>query len=86
MNVRVITGSKQEIAAEVSRLPGEVREAIVFIDDAATTPAAGASAPAAAFPTADDLFAEMRPHMADVSDGVSVDDSRESIYERREGE
>jgi hypothetical protein len=34
MTVRIITGSKQQIAEQVARMPGEVREAIVFIDEA----------------------------------------------------
>ena len=88
MTVRVITGSKYQIADEVSRLPGEVREAIVFIDDAATgsaaSPATEPTVPAAQ--TVDTFFAEMRPYMADLGDGIEVDDSREGVYDRREGE
>jgi hypothetical protein len=83
MTVRVITGSKQQIAEQVAGLPGEVREAIVFIDDApaSATPGTRPIDPAA---TAEDFFAEMKPYMVDMAD--DVDDSREAIYERPEGE
>ena len=33
MNAQVLTGSKKEIAESVARIPGEVREAIVFIEE-----------------------------------------------------
>src|SRR4051794_39337960 len=88
MTVRVITGSKQQIAEQVAKLPGEVREAIVFIDETPTdTPSSGTS-PASpkdsgSYATAEAFFAEMESHMVDVGD---VDDSREAIYERQEGE
>ena len=86
MTVRVITGSKQQIAEQVARLPAEVREAIVFIDDApdaSSAPAAGASAIAAG--SVEDFFAEMQPYMVDLGD-FAVEDSRDAIYERQEGE
>ena len=86
MTVRVLTGSKQQIARQVSQLPGEVREAIVFIDEApaaSSSPAGGP--PPGATGSVEDFFAEMQPHMADVG-GAAVDDSREAIYERQEGE
>jgi hypothetical protein len=75
MSARVLRGTKQEIAAALARLSGEVREAIVFVDDPAP--------PAPAAPDARDVFAEMRPLMVDVGD---VDDSREAIYSRTEDE
>lgn len=56
---------------------GEVFEAIVFEDEAAP---AGADA-AAREP--EDIFGEMAPFMVDVQ---NVDDSREAIYTRMEGE
>jgi hypothetical protein len=86
MTVRVLTGSKQQIAQPVSQLPGEVREAIVFIDEtpAASSPPAGPHSPRATA-SVGEMFAEMRPYMADVG-GAPVDDSREAIYERQEGE
>jgi hypothetical protein len=83
MTVRVITGSKQQIAEQVARLPGEVREAIVFIDEAPAASSAPAAGPAAG--SVEDLFAEMEPYMVDLSD-VVVHDSRDAIYERQDGE
>ena len=85
MTVRVLTGSKQQIAQQVSQLPGEVREAIVFIEEAAPSPPAGQRGPAGVAGAAEELFAEMRQHMADVG-GAVVDDSRPGVYERQEGE
>ena len=86
MTVRVITGSKQQIAEQVARLPGEVREAIVFIDEApAASSAPGARASTGAAGSVEDFFAEMKPYMVDRGD-VAVDDSRDAIYERQEGE
>jgi hypothetical protein len=77
MKAHILRGSKQEIVEGLARISGEVREAIVFEEE--PVPAApGASAPDGA-----DIFAEMRPFMVDVPD---VDDSREAIYTRMEGE
>jgi hypothetical protein len=64
-----------EIAAALARISGEVREAIVFVDD-----------PAPLAPTSHDggdVFAEMTRFMVDVGD---VDDSREAVYSRTPGE
>lgn len=77
METHVLKGSKREIAESLLRIVGEVREAIVFVEE-----------PAAAVPVArpdvdDDLFAEMVPFMVDVPE---VDDSREAIYFRMENE
>jgi hypothetical protein len=77
MKTHVLKGSKQEIAERLVRLSGEVREAIVFEDEPA--PAGIESAPG----EAEDIFAEMAPFMVDIP---SVDDSREAIYTRMEGE
>ena len=77
MTARVITGSKQEIAQKVASLEGEVREAIVFIEE---SPGASArSVPE----TADQMFKEMEPYMAHVG---NVDYSRDAIYSRKPGE
>jgi hypothetical protein len=54
-----------------------VREAIVFVDEPAP------EAPGARTHDIEDIFAEMRPFMVDVPD---VDDSRDAIYTRMEGE
>ena len=75
MSAHVLRGTKQEIADNLARMPGEVREAIVFVEEPATA--------AAPVPGAADIFAEMRPYMVVAQD---VDDSREAIYTRREGE
>jgi hypothetical protein len=77
MKTQILRGSKQEIAEGLARISGEVREAIVFVEDPAP------AAPAAHTPDADDIFAEMRPFMVDAQD---VDGSREAIYTRMEGE
>jgi hypothetical protein len=77
MKTHVLKGSKQEIAESLIRISGEVREAIVFVDEPA--PAALVAYPH----DTEDIFAEMRPFMVDVPD---VDDSREAIYSRMEGE
>ena len=72
MKPRVLTGSKQQIAEKVAEIDGEVREAIVFVDE---PPASGGSAA--------DIFAEMEPFTVRQA---GVDDSREAVYRRIEGE
>ncbi len=67
-------GSKQEIAETVARISGEVREAIVFVEE----PSDQAQAP-----SGEDIFAEMEPFMVHVG---GADYSREAIYTRMEGE
>jgi hypothetical protein len=76
MKTHVLRGSKEEIAQNLVRISGRVREAIVFEEDPETAPATGT-------PDSEDIFTEMRPFMVDVQD---VDDSREAIYTRMEGE
>ena len=73
----VLRGSKQEIAANLARIAGEVREAIVFEEEPAP------AAPGARTHDAEDVFAEMLPFMVDAPD---VDDSREAVYTRMDGE
>jgi len=77
MTVRVLTGSKEEIAKKVVNLPGEVREVIAFVEE----PQTESKQPVPE--TVDDIFKEMEPYMVDVDD---VDDSREGIYSRKPGE
>jgi len=77
MITHVLRGSKQEIAESLARISGEVREAIVFVEEPAP------AAPGARTHDTEDIFAEMRPFMVDVQD---MDDSREAIYTRMEGE
>jgi hypothetical protein len=77
MKTHILKGSKQEIAESLVRISGEVREAIVFEEE----PVRQASEAAAE--STEDIFAEMSPFMVDVRD---VDDSREAVYTRMEGE
>ena len=77
MKTHILKGSKQEIADSLVRISGEVREAIVFEEESAP------EAPEAATADTADIFAEMAPFMVDAQD---VDDSREAIYTRMEGE
>ena len=75
MQAHVLRGTKQQIAENLARMPGEVREAIVFVEE---------PAPAVArMPDQEDIFAEMRPHMVDVE---GLDDSREAVYTRGQSE
>jgi hypothetical protein len=73
MNAQVLRGSKQEIAELVAGIRGEVREAIVFVDEPVDRNAG----------TGEDIFAEMAPFTVNVG---GVDCSREAIYTRMEGE
>lgn len=75
MQAHVLRGTKQQIAENLARIPGEVREAIVFVEE--PTPAEART------PDKEDIFAEMRPYMVSVED---LDDTREAIYTRMEGE
>ncbi len=77
MTARVLTGTKQEIAQKVASLEGEVREAVVFLEEVSDRRPDSESAR-----DADDIFAEMDPYMVHVAD---VDDSREALYTRQEG-
>ena len=77
MKAHVLKGSKQQIAEDIVRISGDVREAIVFVEE--PSPAADSTAAL----TPDDIFAEMRPYMVDVRE---VDDTREAVYSRLEGE
>jgi hypothetical protein len=78
MKAHVLKGTKQEIAEALTQIRGEVREAIVFVDEAA------APAGEAATGDAEDIFAEMQPYIA--QGNTDVDDSRDAIYTRLEGE
>ena len=77
MKTHVLKGSKQEIAESLVQISGEVREAIVFVE------VPGAAATVASGDDSEDIFAEMLPFMVDVPE---VDDSREAMYSRMEGE
>ncbi len=74
MKAQVVKGSKQEIAETVVRIDGEVREAIVFVEEPSDqTP----------IPSGEDIFAEMEPFTVKVG---GADYSREAIYTRMDGE
>jgi hypothetical protein len=79
MTARVIKGSKQQIAQQVADMEGDVREAIVFVEEPA---GAVTSEPVPA--TVEEMFKEMEPYMSH-GDG-DVDYSREGIYSRKPGE
>ena len=68
----MLTGSKREIAEKVAEIDGEIREAIVFVEE-----------PAASSQPAEDIFAEMEPFIVR---HAGVDDSRDAVYRRMEGE
>ncbi|NUQ61633.1 MAG: hypothetical protein HUU20_04040 [Pirellulales bacterium] len=70
---QILRGSKQEIAEMVAGLRGEVREAIVFVEEP-VDPNAG---------TGEDIFAEMAPFTVNVG---GADCSREAIYTQMEEE
>jgi hypothetical protein len=74
MKAHILTGSKSEIAESVSQLQGEIREAIVFIEE-----------PTDSIPpeSEEDIFAEMEALTVKVG---SADDAREAVYTRMEGE
>jgi hypothetical protein len=73
MNAQVLRGSKQEIGKTITQMHGDVREAIVFIEEPGdTTPRAD-----------EDIFVDMQPFMVSVG---GADYSRESLYGRAAGE
>jgi hypothetical protein len=77
MKAHILRGSKQEIVEGLGRISGDVREAIVFEVDTASSPSIARA------PNGEDIFAEMLPYMVDVA---NIDDSREAIYSRMENE
>ena len=72
MNPRIVKGSMREIADVVSRLDGEVTEAIVFVNDPLDTPPTQSANAASS-----DIFAEMENLTVRRGDS---DSSRESLY------
>jgi hypothetical protein len=75
MKTHVLTGSKAEIAEAIAHIDGEIREVFVFVQE----PSDSVRAPAE-----EDIFAEMEAYTVKVD--AFVDDSREAIYTRMEGE
>jgi hypothetical protein len=74
MKTLVITGSKNEIAENVARIDGIVREAIVFVEEPGD---ANLAAPHT------DIFGEMDPFIVQAG---GADYSRHALYSRAEGE
>ena len=74
MRAHVLRGSKQEIAEGLVRLGGEVREAIVFVEEPADVSGNTAT---------EDIFAEMEPFTVKAG---GADYSRDAVYSRAEGE
>ena len=73
MSAQILRGSKREIAESVARIPGEVREAIVFIEEPLDLTEASPQ----------ELFASMEPFATHAG---GADYSREALYSRMEGE
>ncbi len=74
MKVQILKGSKRQIAETVVQIRGEVREAIVFVEEPSDASEAASG---------EDIFAEMEPFTVKVG---SADCSREAIYTRMPGE
>ena len=74
MKTHVLTGSKAEIAESVARIDGVIREVIVFVEEPADSVLSSPN---------EDIFAEMEPYTVKAG---GADYSRESIYNRLEGE
>ncbi len=62
MKAQVLQGSKQEIANAVVAIPGEVREAIVLVEEPADADQGLAG---------EDIFAEMEPFTVKVGSGTA---------------
>ena len=73
MKPHVLTGSKQEIADTLLRTSGEVREAIIFVDEPSGS---DPDMPA-------DVFAEMESFLANAGD---ANYSRDALYGPADGE
>lgn len=74
MKALVLTGSKTEIAESVARVDGVISEVIVFVNEQ-TDPAT--------IPSEAEMFAEMEPFTVRAG---GADYSRESLYQRADGE
>lgn len=74
MQAQIVKGSKQEIAETVARMGGEVREAIVFVEEPAGSEAQ---------PLGTDIFAEMEPFTVRAG---GADYSRDALYSPVNGE
>ena len=67
MSAQVLRGSKEEIAERVAQIPGDVREAIVFVDERS----------GAVVDPREDVFAEIAAFTVNVG---GADHSREAVY------
>jgi hypothetical protein len=74
MKAHVLTGSKGEIAETLGRIDGVICEVIVFVEEPSDSFSASSE---------ENILAAMEPFAVRVGD---VDDSRESLYTRLEGE
>ena len=81
MQARVVKGNKREIADAVSRMSGDVREAIVFVAD--TEPASAGNSGSGKSAANSSFFGEMDAFTVSRGD---ADDSRESIHGRMPNE
>jgi hypothetical protein len=70
MKAHVLTGSKSEIAENVARIAGEIREAIVFVEEPSDSVWEHGD---------EDVFAEMEPFTVKAG---GADYSRQSLYTR----
>lgn len=73
MIAQILTGSKREIAESVARMPGEVHEAIVFVEEPLAVTEASPQ----------QLFASMEQYATHAG---GADYSREALYSRMEDE
>jgi hypothetical protein len=73
MSAQILRGSKREIAESVARIPGEVREAIVFVEEPLDLTQESPQ----------ELFASMEPFTTRAG---GADYSREALYSRMEDE
>jgi hypothetical protein len=77
---RVFEGSGHEIGAQIAQMVGDRRVSVLLMEDAAQS---GPLPPRASDEEFERVMEEIR---ADAASVPHVDDSREAIYTRREGE
>jgi hypothetical protein len=74
MKAHVLIGSKSEIAQTLAQFDGDIREAIVFVEEPSDRATAASE---------EDIFAEMEQFTARAGD---ADYSRQALYSRMVGE
>jgi hypothetical protein len=77
---RILEGSPREIGEKIAQLVGDRRVSVLLMEDARSMDALPPRASDAEF---EEIMAEIR---ADAASVPHVDDSREAIYTRQEGE